>query len=56
MTRNISIYDTDNIIVTYKDNEKEDYFPIYQLFFKSIVIYEYNIPALFRFHICKYKF
>ncbi|KAM0726010.1 Receptor-type tyrosine-protein phosphatase mu [Formica fusca] len=46
VTRNISVYDTDNVIMTYEDVEKPEFSSIdYHMFIRS------NREILFRFHI-----
>lgn len=50
VTRNISVYDTENVIVTYKDEEEPKHSSIdYNVFIRS------NSKILFRFHICECK-
>lgn len=50
ITRNVSVYDIDNVIMTYKDMEEpESSNSDYHMFIRS------NREILFRFHICRCK-
>lgn len=57
VTRNISIYDTDDFSMTYEDTEKSEHsLSNYHMFIKSPFNGKNTISRMLRVHICKYKF